>query len=80
MNLEKYLKKVLQNIKIVIVERQLQLSKEIMVGELEKKEESGKNIIKNNLNLNNSWFWKDIYHNLIHNIFKNWAQSQCIRK
>lgn len=36
MNLEKYLKKVLQNIKIVIVERQLQLSKETVVGELDK--------------------------------------------
>lgn len=47
MNLEKkYLKKVLQSIKIVSVERQLQLSKETMEGELDKKEESGRNIIK----------------------------------
>lgn len=37
MNLEKYLKKVLQSIKIVSVERQLQLSKETMEGELDKK-------------------------------------------
>lgn len=48
MNLEKYLKKVLQSIKIVSVERQLQLSKETMEGELDKKEESGRNIIIKN--------------------------------
>lgn len=59
MNLEKYLKKVLQSIKIVSVERQLQLSKETMEGKLDrKKEESGRNIIKNYLNLNMSWFLK----------------------
>lgn len=57
MNLEKkYLKKVLQSIKIVSVERQLQLSKETMEGELDKKEESGRNIIKKSSNLNISWF------------------------
>lgn len=59
MNLEKYLNKVLQSIKIVSVERQLQLSEETMEGKLDRKqEESGRNIIKNNLNLNMSWFLK----------------------
>lgn len=59
MNLEKYLNKVLQSIKIVSVERQLRLSEETMEGKLDRKqEESGRNMIKNNLNLNMSWFLK----------------------